>query len=392
MMQFICCYRGHLIRTVIACIYLAALAACAGSGPVQSPSAGVGSPVFLEFEGRPFAIVAADLKGSGNKDVVVAVKYTGLHVFYQQDGVLDLSSPQKLKSLSGVLLDHPLDMDTADFNNDGLADLAYATEVGVQVLINSGDGINYDGSLVLPSPKLSFNLKAIDLNKDNVPDIVSGGTIDDVIYIHLSKAPLNYELRRLKVQSVNELTPFSMQRPFTAIDLLGDGYPSLLIPEFQNSALWLIENRQGNEFIPHAIYVSDFNHKINYALPLHVDETKAYIAVAAGTFNPVVEIISLDKQSKTIAVMQRIPLPAFRDPVHIAKISGGSDSNWRLLVTSLEGLTIVDAGVSSYAIKQTFPIRSWLNTTAVMSLYYPGYIFTAVQKKDGVFVIPYDNK
>jgi len=381
--------KESALYALIACIFLS-LASCAGS--VQGPAAGAGSPLFLDFEGRPFAVIADDLKGSGNKDVVVAVKYTGLHVFYQHDGVLDLSSPQKLKSLSGILLDHPLDMDTADFNGDGITDIAYATEAGVQILINSGDGINYDSSLVLPSPKMSFNLKAVDLNKDSIPDIVTGGTLDDTVYIYLSKSPLNYEFRRLKVQSVNELTPFSMQRPFTAIDLRGDGYPSLIIPEFQNSVLWLIENRQGNEFVPHAIYVSDFNHKINYALPLHVDESNAYIAVAAGTFNPVVEIISLDKQSKKIAVMQRIPLPAFRDPVHIAMISSDSNSNWRLLVTSLEGLTILDASPSAYAIKQTFPIKSWLNTTAVMSLYYPGYIFTAVQKKDGVFVIPFDNR
>ncbi len=131
----------------------------------------------------PLGIASADFNRDGNPDVVVANSGSQtLSLFLGQgDGTFAPPSIINLSPVSpGVIAEQPqpVNVATGDFNGDGNPDIAVAfsgTSITVQILFGNGDGTFLPG---VNQPKVSslftnFQLTAADFNEDGVLDLAA---------------------------------------------------------------------------------------------------------------------------------------------------------------------------------------------------------------------------
>ena len=146
-----------------------------GDGTFQAPSAASGTIVNLLVPDHVQSIAVGDLTGEGKLDLVVGI-YRGLGqgqisiLLGNGDGTFQ-SSPAtySIGQIGSVIV--------ADFNGDGILDLATSTEVGnnhgVYIWLGSGDGtFNIQSTAADPTPARS--LFTADVNGDGKLDLVVG--------------------------------------------------------------------------------------------------------------------------------------------------------------------------------------------------------------------------
>jgi hypothetical protein len=339
---------------------------------------------FLPIEGQPYSVALADFDRDGILDAAVVVKYRGIYIFFgQESGGLD-PNPLMLAELEFF----GTGIDTGDFNGDGIPDIVYISETKILILTNDGTGRHYDLAVLLDAPRFGFNLKAADLNRDGITDIVAVGMEDNNVFIYTSTAPLRFKLTKLPLISNPEQTRF-FAKTLSIGDVNGDGYPDILIPEFANSALWLIKNDRGGGFIPSLIAAPPPTQKITHAQLLFYDKenSTSYIGTVSGTYNPEFSIISIGNDGRA-SVINKIPLQ-LESPQHIETIAA-HERQALLVITHYKAVTLLDADLNSMTIRDTLPISEPFDSNGMMSRYIADInaVITVCQKRDGIAVFP----
>jgi hypothetical protein len=120
-------------------------------------------------DGGPLYVVTADLNGDSFKDFVTGNATTGVVVYYG-DGMGGFSGPNTFPA--GV---YPHDVAVGDFNGDGKPDLAVAAGIdgngsGVELLLNNGDG-TFAAPTLYPAEDSPSQIVAADFNRDGILDL-----------------------------------------------------------------------------------------------------------------------------------------------------------------------------------------------------------------------------
>jgi hypothetical protein len=343
-------------------------------------------PSFYPLTGMPFDAVVTDLNRDGKKDAAVIVKYSGLYIYENTGGTLS-PSPVHLQ-----FLPHGTAIDTGDFNGDSIPDLAYILENTVQILINDGTGRQFNADRYLDGPQFSFSLKTPDLNNDGISDIIAVGNLDSRIYLYLSTAPMMFDLMKLDIK--NDLMYFDFSaRTLTVADLNGDGFCDVLVPEFRNSALWLIQNREGKSFVPRLIAQREPLDLIQHAVFLKYDSVKdvAFLAFISGTDKPLLTIASFS-EAEGLKTIETRPLADVL-PVHIAVLPQ-KQGEIPLIITHSRGIDTLKGSLTKAVIHAenghilstaTYEI---LPSSGIMSVYLPELksLLAVCQEPDGVYI------
>ncbi|MBI3657956.1 MAG: VCBS repeat-containing protein [Acidobacteria bacterium] len=164
-----------------------------GGGTTVSILLGIGDGTFGpprnfeidEWRGRgPISIVAADFNGDGLSDLAVAtVQGTSLFVLLGKgDGTFQLSASLRLSA-------RPHTVVATDFNRDGIQDLAVTTAHtnSISIFFGIGDG-TFGSPINLAVGRPLYGLAVGDFNSDSSPDIAAADFGSNSVSIHLGNA------------------------------------------------------------------------------------------------------------------------------------------------------------------------------------------------------------
>jgi len=169
----------------------------------------------------PRAVVAADLDGDGDQDVVVAESGAGRAALFVGNGHGNLDLPRALPA--GPM---PSDVRAADVEPDGDLDLIFANHETSQVTVLRNDGhagFIADPPLDAGSRPHHHSVAAADLDGDGALDLAFDSSGDDTVRILLGSPSGFAPPRALAVCAV----------PYYALgaaDVSGDGVAELLVP------------------------------------------------------------------------------------------------------------------------------------------------------------------
>ena len=217
------------------------------SGDASDPGIPVGSPI-----GNVFFTLSADLQGDGRRDLILLtgsgppiVQRTPMRILRPNSagtGMMDVT--RKLLG-NGALpsMQHPREVDIADFNGDGKPDIFVAAQgydaapfPGERnvLLISRGDGTYADQSATLPSAlDFSHSTTIGDINGDGIPDIFVGNLpLPQKAYFLIGKGDGTFT-------QATELIPADWSSPNGStfltsllVDVDGDGFPDLVLGSF----------------------------------------------------------------------------------------------------------------------------------------------------------------
>jgi uncharacterized protein (TIGR03437 family) len=157
---------------------------------------------------QPGSILATDLDGDGNLDVVLGLGHpdvlapntysdTVTAFFGRGDGTL--VGPPAYSVYAGIQASFPTSMVTADFNGDGKPDLAVAAG-DVWIMLSQGGGsFRTPVAIAIPSAKV-VAVAAGDFNGDGKQDLVIGDSYGSGVYVLLGngdgtfRAPVQYAM------------------------------------------------------------------------------------------------------------------------------------------------------------------------------------------------------
>ncbi|MBV9957950.1 MAG: VCBS repeat-containing protein, partial [Acidobacteria bacterium] len=130
---------------------------------------------------EPYAVVTADFNQDGKADIAVANNASSFVAVSLGDGTGRLGTPATF----GVG-PNPRHIVTADFNGDGKADLATANETGLTVTLLLNNGAGGFTLSVYQTGGYPVGLAAADFNGDGRPDLVTANIINDSAAIMLN--------------------------------------------------------------------------------------------------------------------------------------------------------------------------------------------------------------
>ena len=141
---------------------------------------GLGSPIATPIPNDPMAIAAADLRGTGTMDVVVAT-YNGVYVLLGHgDGTFDppTFSPSETDNIASMVI--------GKFDSNASPDIvlgpSYSSDE-ISVLPGIGDG-TFGTALVTLSAAPSFWMTAADIHDDGHLDLVTSGGNSGVVIVY----------------------------------------------------------------------------------------------------------------------------------------------------------------------------------------------------------------
>lgn len=235
----------------------------------------------------PFDLIAADFNGDGVIDLAVAnLPSNQVSVFFNNGAAVFAPAPGSPYSVGNS----PIAITAADLNGDGFIDIATAN-VGtsdVSILLNNGSGMFSPGTTVpLPLNSFPFDITTADFNCDGIADLATADPGTDNVSVLLNDGSAQFSVTNFPIG-------FSPQG-LTAADLNGDGAADLVLTNTGDNTISVLLNNCCPPTIicPPDITVAKDLHKcgaiVTYPPPMvrNCPGTSASCNPPSGSFFPV---------------------------------------------------------------------------------------------------------
>jgi hypothetical protein len=226
-----------------------------GDGTFQDNVIGVGN--------RPQAVVVGDFNGDGVPDAVTANYGSGDLSLLRGTGTLTFQPEARIPLPAGQ---QPVALATGDFNHDGRADLAVATQgaPGVSILLGVGDGTFRAGG-EYPAGQLPSAVVVGDFNRDGFDDLAVADFQAGAVWVWVGTK--NGGFIPLGTFPTGGAGP----RALVLADFTGDGVADLAVADQNSNEVTVLPGRANGSF----------------GTPLHapLGAAKQPVALVAGDFN-----------------------------------------------------------------------------------------------------------
>jgi hypothetical protein len=253
-------------------------------------------------------VAIADFDGDGKLDIAVLLPANGIAILTGRgDGTFNSARPVTVPTPSGGLI-------AADFNQDGFVDLA-TTINGTQiaVLLNKGNGTFYapTNTPIGISGIALTSLRTADFNGDGIPDLaaISSGTVNLAVAL-MGKGDGTFTLTAQK--------PIPASYSVAVADVNGDGRPDLAIAS--STTLTVLENLGMGTFADQlafpvtsvgAVVSGDFNKDGRSDLLLFGGDGKARIFLNETYFLPQVPVLAWLASVRPVRLVWYTNYPGF---------------------------------------------------------------------------------
>ena len=239
---------------------------------------GFGTPTVLSAGLTPYAVAIADFNLDGIPDLVLADGETNNVAILLGLGSGQFSSPASYSTGGGAGSGLPVSVAVADFNSDGLPDVAVANQGGsVAVLLGSGAGA-LGSPLVFPGGLAPNGIAVADLNGDGAADLVVADENNNSVNVFLGTGTGGFG-------QMAEYPAGSAPWLATIADFNGDGIPDIVAADQHGGSISVLLGDGTGAFAapsayptgngPHGLIATDLNHdgQADVAVPNSGDET-----------------------------------------------------------------------------------------------------------------------
>jgi subtilase family serine protease len=238
----------------------------------------------------PGATVTADFNGDGISDVAILdPQYSAITIeFGNVDGTFITSY------LSPQTSPYPVAITTADFNGDGIPDLAVVTSAGiVNIFLGNGDGTFNAVGTIINTGAIASAIVAGDFNGDGIPDLAINDSPNSRLVILLGKGDGTF------TTSTSYPATGSSPEGMAVADFNGDGVLDIAVANYISGTVSILLGNGDGTFSPTAnaiqvtsptsVVVADFNRdgKPDLAVASEYSFSLAiFLGNGDGTFTP----------------------------------------------------------------------------------------------------------
>src|SRR3974390_668306 len=165
---------------------------------------------------------------------------------------------------------YPTDLNTGDFNGDGIPDLAYTDGSGMHILLGNGDGTFQHGEDIALPAWAGGTITVADVNKDGKTDLLFSGLYfpsggqnpEPEIVVFLGNGNGTFGSPVVSTLTLN-LSLFPLISSLGVADFNGDGAVDLIAPDAQNSQIYvLLGNNTGAFTLENAFHINAYPGKV----------------------------------------------------------------------------------------------------------------------------------
>jgi hypothetical protein len=282
------------------------LALAAGNGNIVTVFSGNGDGTFggqmnLGTGDAPSAVAVANLTNatSGLDDLIVSNQMGNSFSVIMNNGNdrfqsrLDYAAGQNAQSVV-----------TADFNGDGIPDLAFADGAVSQIAVLLGNG---DGTFKPPSPYTTgtatdpiFIVEG-DFNQDGIPDLAVVNNATSTVSVFLGVGDGTFQPHAdYKVGNPNDVHPVAQPTSIAVGDFNGDGYPDLAVTNYNENSVTILLN--GGKASPGTFALGPNCTSSQNACPVGTGP----VAIATGYFygNQTLDLVVINESDSTATILQ----------------------------------------------------------------------------------------
>jgi hypothetical protein len=225
----------------------------------------------------------------------------------------------------------------ADLNGDGKLDIAAGVFSNVDVMLGNGDGtfqpdVYYSRGT---GSGQAFSVAIADVNNDGVPDLVTSGfgNAEGIVSVLLGKGDGTFQPG---VAYETGATGGGIGAMSVAVaDLNGDGKPDLVVANFQNSTVGVLQGKGDGTFQPVALYSSGGSYAMSVAVADMNGDGRPDVVV--GNYYGTVGVL-LGNGDGTLQPALSLTVSDEASSVAVADVNG--DGRPDILVTNLASSTV----------------------------------------------------